>query len=219
MLSGMDCVLDLPRLRFQIDHAMALVRQDRWLLGALREGKLRVLADSSPEPHRPYRHTRVLSHLGRRCLYERRPLTVSSVAMHAGPPDLPADWELDWPALLYSPVGMPGQRPLGLLIVGARTLHWYQQHEVDYVAALGVTMTGLVLSLNGPLTRLTRREQEAARLIAQGLSVPETAAALHVGLDDARGLVAGVLRKLSLRSPGQLAEAWAQFEALAGCSS
>ncbi len=102
---------------------------------------------------------------------------------------------------------MPGQRPLGLVIV---------QPEVDYVAALGVTVSGLVLSLSGPLTRLTERELEAARLIAQGLSLPETSAALHVGLEEARALVGSVLRKLSLRSPGQLADAWSRLEALAG---
>ncbi len=69
MLRGMESVLDLPKPRFQLEHAMALVRHDRWLLGAVRDGKLKVLADSSPEPNRPFRRTRPLTHLARRCLH------------------------------------------------------------------------------------------------------------------------------------------------------
>jgi len=214
----MDCALDIPPLQLQLDQAMALVHGDRWLLGALRDGKLKVLADSSPEPNRPYRRTRPLTALARRCLHERRPLTVASVAAEPGEPNRPADWEMDWAALLYAPVGMPSQRPVGLLILGSRTDHWYQQAEVDYAAALAVTLTSLVLSLCGPLARLSHRELEAARLIAQGLSVPETSAALQLGLEEARRLVACVLRKLSLRSPGQLTETWPRLGPLGGYS-
>jgi DNA-binding CsgD family transcriptional regulator len=206
----MESPLDLPTLEFRLHHAMALVRQDRWLLGALRDGKLKVLADSSPELHRPYRRTRALTHLARRCLHERRPLTVSSLGTPratrpAGPR---CDWELDWPALLYAPVGMPARRPVGLLVMGSRGDHWYRQQEIDYAAALGVTLTGLVLALGGPLTRLSERERQTAHLIAQGLSLAETSIALRLGLDEARDLVDRVLRKLSVRSPGQLAESW-----------
>lgn len=214
----MDCALDVPKLQLQLDQAMALVREDRWLLGALREGKLKVLADSSPDTSRPYRRTRPLTALARRCLHERRPLTVASVAAEPDDSHRPPDWEMDWAALLYAPVGMPGQRPVGLLILGSRTDHWYQQAEVDYIAALAVTLTGLVLSLSGPLARLSSRELEAARLIAQGLSVPETSAALQLGLDEARRLVGRVLRKLSLRSPGQLADTRPRPGPLAGYS-
>ena len=214
----MDCALDVPKLQLQLDQAIALVREDRWLLGALREGKLKVLADSSPECNRPYRRTRPLTALARRCLHERRPLTVTSLSTEEEEPDRRSDWEMDWAALLYAPVGMPGQRPVGLLILGSRTDHWYQQDEVDYVAALAVTLTGLVLALSGPLARLSQRELEAARLIAQGLSVPETSAALQMGIDEARRLVACVLRKLSLRSPGQLADKWPRLGQLAGYS-
>jgi DNA-binding CsgD family transcriptional regulator len=213
----MDSPLDHPTLEFHLHHAMALVRQDRWLLGALRDGKLKVLADSCPELQRPYRRTRALTHLARRCLHERRPLTVSSLgtAREESPEPAP-DWELDWPALLYAPVGMPGQRPPGLLVMGSRAPHWYQQREIDYAAALGITLTGLVLALGGPLTRLSDRERQAAHLIAQGLSLPETSAALRLGLDEARDLVDAVLRKLSARSPGQLADWWPRLEPTAG---
>lgn len=208
----MDSPLDLPTLEFRLHHAMALVRQDRWLLGALRDGKLKVLADSSPELHRPYRRTRPLTHLARRCLHERRPLTVSSLGAAERQPELRPDWELDWPALLYAPVGMPGRRPIGLLILGSRADHWYQEQEIDYAAALATTLTGLVLALGGPLTRLSDRERRTAHLIAQGLSLPETSVALRLGLDEARDLVDGVLRKLSVRSPGQLADSWRRLE-------
>lgn len=213
----MNSALDLPTLELQLDHAMALVRQDRWLLGAVCEGKLRVLADSSPELHRPYRRTRPLTHLARRSLHERRPLTVSSVGGASAEPGQQPDWELDWSALLYAPVGMPGQRPVGLLVVGARASHWYQQEEIEYAAALGVTLTGLVLALGGPLTRLTERERQAARVIAQGLSLPEVAAALGLTADEARATVDRVLRKLSLRSPGQLVDRWRRLEPAATC--
>jgi DNA-binding CsgD family transcriptional regulator len=204
--------LDLPTLELRLDHAMALLRQDRWLLGALRDGKLKVLADSSPDLHRPYRRTRPLSHLARRCLHERQPLTVSSLGVADTRPARLSEWELDWPALLYSPVGMPGHRPLGLLIVGARASHWYRQHEIDYAAALGVSLTGPVLALSGPLTRLNERELEAARLVAQGLSLPETSVALSLGLDEARDLVDRVLRKLAMRSPAQLVDRWTRLQ-------
>jgi DNA-binding CsgD family transcriptional regulator len=218
----MECVLDLPKPRFQLEHALALVRQDRWLVGAVRDGKLRVVADSSPEPHRPYRHTRPLTHLARRCLHERRPLTVASIPGVAEPPPQSApapDWELDWPALLYAPVGMPGRRPLGLLVLGSRDHHWYTQPEIDYAAALGVTLSGLLLPHGGPLTRLGGRELAVARLVAEGLSLTETAAAMDVDLDEARALVGRVLRRLSVRSPGQLADVWARLEPLpVGCS-
>jgi len=213
----MDSALDLPSIQFRLHHAMALVRQDRWLLGAVRDGKLKVLADSSPELHRPYRRTRALTHLARRCLHERRPLTVSSLEAPGERPDEPRpDWELDWPALLYAPVGMPSRRPVGLLVAGGRDPHWYTQHEIDYAAALGVALTGLVLGLGGPLTRLSDRERQAAHLIAQGLSLPETSIALRLGLDEARELVDTVLRKLSVRSPGQLADWWPRLEPAAG---
>lgn len=217
-----SAALDLPTLELRLDHALALLRQDRWLLAALRDGKLKVLADSSPELHRPYRRTRQLTHLARRCLHERRPLTVSSLGTapaapseRCGTPE-PPDWEMEWPALLYIPVGMPGQRPVGLLIAGARTGHWYRQREIDYAAALGVTLTGLVLALSGPLARLSRRELEVARLVAQGLSLPETSIALGLPPIAARDLVDRVLRKLSVRSPGQLADRWTRLEPAAG---
>src|SRR2546423_12229060 len=85
------------------------------------------------------------------------------------------DWELDWPSLLYAPVGMPRRRPVGLLIVGSRSDHRYPQDEIEYLAALAVTLTAPVLTLGDPFQRLTERELQVARLVAHGLSVTETA--------------------------------------------
>src|SRR2546423_600961 len=121
----MDCVLDPPELRLPVDQAMALVPHHRWLLGAVRDGRLRVIADSSPAPRRPFRRSIPLSYLARRSLHERRPLTVSSTGAPDALAEVGADWELDWPALLYAPVGMPRQRPIGLLVVGSQRDHWY----------------------------------------------------------------------------------------------
>src|SRR2546422_11704543 len=90
---------------------------------------------------------------------------------------LATDWELDWPALLYAPVGLPGRRPVGLLTIGCRTEHWYPQEEIDYVAGVGMSFTAAVLTLDGPLARLASDERAAARLLGQGLSGPEPAPA------------------------------------------
>jgi DNA-binding NarL/FixJ family response regulator len=103
---------------------------------------------------------------------------------------------------------MPGHRPNGLIVVGTRDRHWYQQDEIDYLAALAIALTGLLLGLNGPLGRLSRRELKIARLLAEGMSIAEVGAALELSEDDARRLVGHVLRKLALRSPTQLTQAW-----------
>jgi DNA-binding CsgD family transcriptional regulator len=212
MLRRMDHALDLPNVLFPLDQAMALVRQDRWLLGAVRASRLKVLADSKPDHHRPYRRTRRLTHLARRSLLERRPVTVSAVSEMAE--DGRGDWEMDWPALLYAPIGLPRCRPTGLLIVGTREPYWYPTHEIEYVAAIAVTLTGFVLTLGGPLHRLSGRELETARLVSRGLSLGEVSAALEVDLDEARTLIGEVLRKLAVRSPSELSDAWPPLEPL-----
>lgn len=214
MLRAMDHALDLPNVLFPLDQAMALLRQDRWLLGAVRDGKLKVLADSKPDRSRPYRRSHPLTHLARRSLHERRPITVSAISDSGDPVDQPSDWEMDWPALLYAPVGMPRHRPVGLLIAGTREPYWYPPHEIEYVAAIAVTLTGFVLTLGGPLHRLSGRELETARLVSQGLSLAEVASALEVDPEEARTLIGCVLRKLAVRSPSQLLDAWPPLEPL-----
>lgn len=208
--------MESGRAGLHLDRAVGLVHHDRWLLGGLHDGKLAVLVDSCPEPDRPFRRTRRLSHLARRCLHERRPLAVSALIEPEPGSDTGSDWEMTWPALLYAPVGMPRRRPVGLLLLGSQAEHWYSQEEIDYVAALAVTLTSLVLSLGGPLARLRGRERHTAQLVSQGLSAAEIAAALGVDRPSAQELVAQVLRKLALRSPQQLVEAWPDLDSSAG---
>lgn len=198
---------------FHLDRALQLIAHDRWVLGGLHDGKLRVLLDSSPEPDRPFRRTRPLSRLARRCLHEGKPLTMNALGSSQQPSE-PVNWELDWPALLYAPVGMPGRRPVGLLILGSRTDHWYVPEEIDYVASLGVTLTSMALLVGGPVDRLRGSERHAAQLVSQGLSASEIAIALDLDRTGAQRLVARVLRKLALRSPRQLSELWPELEPL-----
>lgn len=203
-----------PVVRFHLDRALELVAHDRWVLGGLHDGKLRVLVDSSPEPGRPFRRTRPLSPLARRCLHEGRPVAVNALGGSRRPLEETANWEIDWPSLLYAPVGMPGRRPVGLLILGSRTDHWYVQDEIDYVGSLGVTLTSMALSVGGPVDRLRGSERRTAQLLSQGLSAAEIAVALELDRSGAQRLVARVLRKLALRSPRQLSELWPEVEPL-----
>jgi DNA-binding CsgD family transcriptional regulator len=206
---------EVPPVRFHLDRALQLVPHDRWVLGGVHDGKLRVLVDSCPEPDRPFRRIRALSHLARRCLHERKPVAVTALAESPlGGGGAAPNWELDWPALLYAPVGMPGRRPVGLLILGSRNEHWYAQEEIDYVASLGITLTSMALSVGGPLNRLRGSERRTAQFLSQGLSAAEIAIALRTDRPAAQRLVARVLRKLALRSPRELTELWPEVESL-----
>ncbi len=190
-------LIDLDKTRKHLALALEVVRHDRWVFGGMRDGRLRVIGDSEMDREAPVQPIFMeLSHLSRRCLFERHPIAVSSVV---DPVEFD-DWERDWPALIYAPVGLPKTRPVGILIVGAKKEHWYTQDEIDYVAALGVTLTAAVNSVTGPLGRLTPEERQAAQLIAEGLSDPEVAQALALDSEGARSLADSVLRKLSLRS-------------------
>ncbi len=197
--------MDLHGLHLQLGRSMALVGQERWLLGGVRDGRLNVIADSALDADHPRLRRRRLSPMARRCLEERRPLAVlvgTAAPFAASHPR--------W--LLYAPVGMPRRRPVGLLIVGRRAEHPYPDDEIEYVGALAVSLTGPLLSLCGPLAHLSERELQIARLLAHRLSVFETAAALRIDPDEARRLVGDVLRKLALRSPAQLVEVWPGLE-------
>jgi DNA-binding CsgD family transcriptional regulator len=203
-----------PVVRFHLDRALQLVAHDRWVLGGLHDGKLRVLLDSSPEPDRPFRRTRPLTHLARRCLHEGKPVAVTALGASDRTSAEPVNWEMDWPSLQYAPVGMPARRPVGLLILGTGSDHWYVQEEIDYVASLGVTLTSMALSVGGPVERLRGNEWRAAQFVSQGLSASEIAVALDIDRSAAQRLVARVLRKLALRSPRQLSELWPEVEPL-----
>jgi DNA-binding CsgD family transcriptional regulator len=133
--------------------------------------------------------------LGRRALFEKRPMVMNAVIENPNP-SLGYDWELDWPALLYAPVGEAGQRPIGLLILGCRHDHWYTEEDVTYAISLGAALAPLVAGLRGPLARLNESEGEVAQLLSYGLSTPEIARAIQADEVRSRALVQGVIRKL-----------------------
>src|SRR5436853_7640311 len=103
----------------RLDSALAMVRQDRWQLAGLRSGRLTVRA-GGPNPARSFppaqRPVQELTPLARRALFERRAVSISTI--QTSPAGGVEDWELDWPTILYAPVGDPGLRPCGLLILG-----------------------------------------------------------------------------------------------------
>jgi len=110
------------------------------------------------------------------------------------------DWELDWPAVLYAPVGEIGQRPIGLLTVGCRRDHWYTDADVHYAGSLGITLAPMVAALRRLLGRLNETEHEVAQLLSYGLSEPEIARAMKVSERRARVLADEVTRKLRIVS-------------------
>jgi DNA-binding CsgD family transcriptional regulator len=208
--------VDLERTRIHLELALEVIEHDRWVLGGVRDGRLRVIAQSIKHEHSAGHDAAdaqdaadaagaagvrplfiELSQMARRCLYERHPLAVTSI-VEPGAED--GDWEMDWPALVYAPVGLPQTRPVGILIVGCRREHWYTQEEIDYVAALGVTLTAPVSCAAGPLGRLSPRERQVALLIAEGLSDGEIARAIDLAPPAAARIVDLVLRKLAVRT-------------------
>ena len=74
----MPLVVDIEEARQKLAMALQLVRQDRFLLGGLRDGRLRVIMDSNAPSPQPLRRTMELTPLARRSLYERTTLAVSS---------------------------------------------------------------------------------------------------------------------------------------------
>ncbi|HVD01069.1 MAG TPA: hypothetical protein VNG93_07970 [Candidatus Dormibacteraeota bacterium] len=200
-----------PRVRDTIkrlDSALAMVRQDRWQLAGLRSGRLVVLAEAnSPQPgalELAERRIQELTPLARRALYERRAVSISTI--QTSPVGGVEDWELDWPTILYAPVADPGFRPVGLLILGVREPHWYEEEDVNYIAALAATLTGFVTAATDPLRPLTRNERMVAYLLSEGLSSIEVSRALRMDRSEAMDAIGTVLRKLKLRSAGEVAD-------------
>jgi len=175
---------------------------DRWVLGYLRGGWLQPIAAS--EVSRRFLQGRPLMPLARRALYEKRPMVINSVIENPNP-SLGYDWELDWPALLYAPVGEAGQRPIGLLVLGCRHDHWYSEEDVAYAITLGTTLAPLVAALRGPLGRLNESEGEVAQLLSYGLSTQEIARAIQVDDGKTREMVEAVTRKLQVIGADELA--------------
>jgi DNA-binding CsgD family transcriptional regulator len=186
---------DLQEARRRLGLALEVFCHDRWVLGYLRAGWLQPIAAS--EVSRRFMQSRPLMPLARRALYEKRPVVVNSV-LESPYPSNGYDWELDWPAILYAPVGEEGQRPIGLLILGCRRDHWYSEEDVRYAGSLGTTLAPMVAALRGPLSRLNEIESEVVQLLSHGLSEPEIARAIRFDDHRTRALVDGVTRKLRL---------------------
>jgi DNA-binding CsgD family transcriptional regulator len=192
----------LQQARRRMGLALDSLCHDRWVLGYLRGGWLQPIAAS--EVSRRFLQGRPLMPLARRALYEKRPMVINSVIENPNP-SLGYDWELDWPALLYAPVGEAGQRPIGLLVLGCRRDHWYTEEDVAYASTLGTTLAPLVAALRGPLGRLNESEGEVAQLLSYGLSTQEIARAIQVDDSKTRALVATVTRKLQAIEADELA--------------
>src|SRR5450756_496187 len=183
----------LQQARRRLGLALDGLRHDRWVLGYLRAGRLQPIAAS--EVSRRFLQGRPLMPLARRALYEKCPTVMNSLIENPNP-SIGYDWELDWPSLLYAPVGEAGERPIGLLVVGCRRDHWYTDEDVTYAVSLGRALAPLVAALRGPLGRLNESEGEVAQLLSYGLSAPEIARAIRVDDHASRDLVESVTRKL-----------------------
>jgi len=183
---------DLQDARRRLGLALSSVCHDRWVLGYLRNGALEPIAAS--EVSRRFMQTRPLMPQSRRALYEKRPLVINSI--FEKPEMSEYDWELDWPAILYAPVGDMGHQPIGLLVVGCRRDHWYTEEDVAYTHTLGYSLAPLVAALRKPLSKLNETEAEVVQLLSYGLSTQEIARAIRTDDRHARSLVDGVTRKL-----------------------
>ncbi len=193
---------EFQQARRRLGLALNNLCHDRWVLGYLRGGWLQPIAAS--EISRRFLHGHPLLPLSRRALYEQKPVVVNSVLQrHEHGNEY--EWELDWPAVLYGPVGQLGERPVGLLILGCRRDHWYTDDEVAYVHALGQTLAPMVTALRGPLSRLNQTETAVAHLLGHGFSSQEVARAIGVEDAKARVLVHSVTRKLESISSRDLA--------------
>lgn len=184
---------DLQQALRRLGLALSSVRHDRWLLGYLRGGCLQPIASS--EITRKLVRSRPLRPLARRALYEQKPIVVNTVFKNDEASN-GYDWELDWPAIVYTPVGERAHRPIGLLIIGCRSDHWYPDDDVAYADSLGHMLAPMVTALRGPMSRLTEAQGEVAHLLSYGLSAQEIARAIRVDDRQARTLVDQVTRRL-----------------------
>jgi DNA-binding CsgD family transcriptional regulator len=198
----MGQLLQFQQARRRLGLALDGLCHDRWVLGYLRAGWLQPIAAS--EVSRRFLQGRPLMPLARRALYEKRP-TIMNALVESPNPSMGYDWEMDWPALLYAPVGEAAARPIGLLIIGCRRDHWYSEEDVTYAITLGITLAPLVAALRGPLGRLNESEGEVAQLLSYGLSSQEIARAIRVDDHASRELVESVTRKLQRVETDELA--------------
>ena len=197
----MGQIPDLQQARRRLGLALSCVCNDRWVLGYLRGGWVRPIAASEVTRRSLQGHP--LMPLSRRALFEKRPLVINSLVEHEQSTE-GYDWELDWPAVLYAPVGDIGHRPIGLLTIGCRRDHWYTDQDVAYAHTLGISLAPMVAALRGPLSRLNEHEGEVAHLLSFGLSPQEVARATRTEETQARKLVESVKRKLQPVNPDAL---------------
>ena len=141
--------------------------------------------------------------LSRRALFEQRPVVVNTVFPYTSAA-ASFDWELDWPAIMYAPIGEAGQRPIGLLVLGCRRDYWYSDEDVRYATSLGEALAPIVSSMRGPLGRMTEAESEVVQLMSCGLSRDEIAHAIKAGHVEADALISSVKRKLGQRAPHRI---------------
>lgn len=192
---------DLQQARRRLGLALSAISHDRWVLGFLRGGCLQPIAAS--EISRRFLQTHPLMPLSRRALYERKPMVVNSVVQNDEATN-ESDWELDWPAILYAPVGELGQRPIGLLILGCRRDYWYSEEDIANAHTLGLSLVPLVAALRGPLSKCNESETAVAHLLSHGFSIDEIAKAMNANNLQARMLVESVTRKLQSVRPDEL---------------
>lgn len=192
----------------RLEAALELVRRDRWMLGGLRGHRIQILGHGPGrqrrEPKTAAPRVVEVSPIAHRCLAEDQPVAVTTI-LGTGIDAEDWEWEQMWPSVLYAPV--PGKQggAIGLLVLGCRSMHWYDESDVDFVAALAASLTECVSKAMDPLVGLSHDERLAAHLMAEGLSGHEVARALKTDLERAQLLVGGVLKKLNLRSRGELA--------------
>jgi hypothetical protein len=177
---------DLQEARRRMELALDPIRHDRWVLGFLRGGEMQPLVTS--EISRRFLQSQPLMPLARRALFERRPLVVNSI-VDAEDARNDYDWELDWPALLYTPVAEIGERPSGLIILGCRTDHWYTEDNIAYMHTFGFSVAPTVSALRRTFSKLNATESLVAQLLSHGFSCEEIARAINSAQPRARTLV------------------------------
>lgn len=192
---------ELAETRRRLGLALEVICHDRWVLGFLRGGALQPIAAS--EISRRLVQPKPLHPLSRKALFEQRPIVVNSVFPFTKPAS-GFDWELDWPALMYAPVGEAGQRPIGLLVLGCRRDYWYTDDDVQYATSLGTALAPMVSSLRGPMGRMSEAESEVLQLMSTGMSRDEIAKAINSGAVEADAVISSVKRKLSQRGPHRI---------------
>jgi DNA-binding CsgD family transcriptional regulator len=197
----MGQLLDLQEARRRLGLALEVLCHDRWVVGYLRGGTLQPIAAS--EISRRLLQSRPLLPLSRRALFEQRPVVVNSVMPYTNPAS-GFDWELDWPAIMYAPVGDVHQRPIGLLVLGCRRDYWYSDDDVQYASGLGAALAPMVASLRGPLARMNEAETEVMQLLSCGMSKSEIAHAIKADESRAQALVSSVTKKLNQRTPNRI---------------